>query len=234
METKGGEAKGMIFNPLMVVPMKARYKFVTRRSLAQPNESVGETIEKDPDSPSGYSYVIPGVTPTVPVPVRYKVGDLVYVKENFYAFGKWQKVISDGSKFFYNYPHYEFLYTDNPPEKIAKGKTGGWHLRPSIFMPARAARIFFRITEMRIERLFDITEEDAILEGIEPATDHLKGLYLDYTGNKTYASGGLSLARSVWVQPVSSYQSLWEFLHGKGSWKNDYILRYRFEFVDVS
>ena len=35
-------------------------------------------------------------------------------------------------------------------------------------MPKEAARIFLRVTNVRLERLQDITEKDAVAEGVEP------------------------------------------------------------------
>lgn len=41
--------------------------------------------------------------------------------------------------------------------------------RPSIHMPKEAARIFLRVTDVRVERLGEITEDDAKAEGASPA-----------------------------------------------------------------
>ena len=41
-----------------------------------------------------------------------------------------------------------------------------WH--PSIHMPWIAARIFLKVTDVRVERLSSITEDDAMKEGVAP------------------------------------------------------------------
>lgn len=52
------------------------------------------------------------------------------------------------------------------PEGIAQpGAFPGERWRPSIHMPKEAARIFLRVVDVRVERLLDITEEQAKAEG---------------------------------------------------------------------
>jgi len=72
------------------------------------------------------------------------------------------------------------------PEYIYKADDGfypegGW--RPSIHMPREAARLFLTVKEVRVERLQDISEEDAMAEGVKtcpsggyvfPGTDYDK------------------------------------------------------------
>lgn len=41
------------------------------------------------------------------------------------------------------------------------------HWKPSIHMPKEAARIFLRVTDVRVERLQDMTREDILKEGLE-------------------------------------------------------------------
>ena len=78
------------------------------------------------------------------------------------------------------------------------------HWRPSIHMPRWAGRILLEITAVRVERLADISKDDAMAEGIVLQPD-----------------GGFGLADSThynFSDPTDSYCSLWESINGAGAW----------------
>ncbi len=84
---------------------------------------------------------------------------------------------------------------------------------PSIHMPRWASRITLEITSERIERLQDISEEDAIAEGI---------FRLEYGGQISWRDYSLD---DEWAEvspmlenPVDSYRTLWDSINGTGSW----------------
>jgi hypothetical protein len=76
--------------------------------------------------------------------------------------------------------------------------------RPSIFMPRWASRLTLEITEVRVERLADISEEDARAEGVERVHGDLFGV-----------EGVIPFEHHY---PQDAYASLWESIHGPGSW----------------
>lgn len=73
--------------------------------------------------------------------------------------------------------------------------------RVSIHMPRAASRITLRITDVRVERLQDISEEDAWNEGVQ-----------DWMGKETPWKGVLA------PTSVHAYAALWESINGRGSW----------------
>lgn len=85
--------------------------------------------------------------------------------------------------------------------------------KPSIFMPKSASRLTLEITNIRVERLQDISKQDAIAEGIEYESDsHITQRC------KNYISGGRC------PDPIFSYHTLWQKLNGKDSWaKNEWM-----------
>lgn len=81
--------------------------------------------------------------------------------------------------------------------------------RPSIFMPRAASRITLEVTEVRVERLQDISEADAIAEGVvEHQTLRPGTRACNIDGGMMHACG-----------PVPVYRWLWESINGPGSWE---------------
>lgn len=87
-----------------------------------------------------------------------------------------------------------------------------WHgvtWKPSIFMPRRLSRITLEITGVRVERLQDISEADALAEGVD----------MDKTITMPFSNA--ILWASVTLKPRSAQQAyahLWESINGPGSW----------------
>lgn len=92
----------------------------------------------------------------------------------------------------------EFEWADDDGDAESRSL---WH--PSIHIPRAASRIQLEITGVRVERLQDISEQDAVAEGI--------GL--------TQAAIGVPMTRPDHMpMPIFMYKSLWESLNGPGSW----------------
>lgn len=94
-----------------------------------------------------------------------------------------------------------------------------------LFLCRNQQREFFlEITNIRVERLNDISEEDAIKEGVIKIFNSLfnEWRFKDYANIK-----------SDWRSAVSSFQSLWASINGIGSWdKNPYVWVIEFKQVE--
>ena len=101
-----------------------------------------------------------------------------------------------------------------------------WKWRPSAYMPRAAARIFLRVTDVRTERLRDITEDDAIAEGFE-------GIPCDHLGMGSYAC--TDCMNTGWLEPPTvGFYETWEKLNAKlgyGCDTNPWVWVYTFERV---
>lgn len=85
-----------------------------------------------------------------------------------------------------------------PPAKWGRG-------RPSIHMPRWASRLTLEVSGVKVERLRDISEEDARAEGVESDTDG----WVDY----------LMPATQCCVSARDSYRTLWSHINGPGAWE---------------
>ncbi len=91
-----------------------------------------------------------------------------------------------------------YYRADGEPEFEAPEGPTPW--RPSIHMPRWASRITLEVTGVRVERLQDISEADAIAEGVNVHPDHH------------------GKPRANICSPVQAYRDLWESINGQGSW----------------
>tara|TARA_R110002051_G_C8639651_1_gene485987 strand:- start:31 stop:579 length:549 start_codon:yes stop_codon:yes gene_type:complete len=84
-------------------------------------------------------------------------------------------------------------------------------LRPSIHMPRWASRLTLTVTDVRVQRLQDISEADAIAEGIERSTEHpncwKRG---KLTGDQNFVT--------VTGFPKLAFRSIWESINGADAW----------------
>ena len=117
---------------------------------------------------------------------RYQPGDILWVRET------WSR--DESGEYVYR-TNYGTTEDDSFPPSMFK-----W--RPSIHMPREAARIFLRVTNVRVERVQDITAHDAIREGMESeipfdTVDEFKELW-----NNLNAKRGYGWESNPWVWVV--------------------------------
>lgn len=161
------------------------------------------------------------------------VGDMLYVKETFSVCPACHTV--------------NFAATVND-RRESRGKVFGccsgcdaevsqW--KPSIFMPRKLSRISLRITSVRVQRLQEISEEDARAEGVEvlEMRDEFSCELMRKTGKQIphykYYGKELERLKQQTSRAVWSYQSLWELINGGGSWDaNHWVWAISFERVE--
>lgn len=148
-------------------------------------------------------------------------GDRLWVRETFFAWGRWETRFN--AKKGRDEWHFvdmtlecgqSYLYAaDRVRDTMAFIKRRGgvepmYWKRPAIFMPRAASRITLEVASVRVERLQDISEADAMAEG-----------------TPCYVCGGPMNGLSEddchcfhnKAKP-SDYRALWESINGEGSW----------------
>ncbi len=141
--------------------------------------------------------------------VKYKIGDILYVRETFGISHEWGL-----------HPN-GFPNIKNLIKKHIVYKADGYSLpdggmwKPSIHMPKEYARIFLKVTDMRVERLKQISTSDVQREGIRE-----DGFY-------TFAADAERERKRLWI-------SLWDSTAKDGyKWHdNPYVFVYEFERIE--
>lgn len=129
--------KPILFNTEMVQAILDGRKTCTRRVVKLPKNMSGRPVGKNGDI--GFMYL--GGIKRPP----YQQGDILYVRETWCK-GSW---MNEKERYYYKADDDDFHCV--------------WH--PSIHMPKEAARIWLKVTDVRVERLQKITEDGAKAEG---------------------------------------------------------------------
>lgn len=184
--------RGMIFNGEMVRAILDGRKSQTRRPVKFPhidrdamcelsgNELAGELLAGNyRNSPHG------------------KPGDRIWVRETFqgplFDYEQMESYLEDSSKF--EKPEFCQYAADGKPAPEYYDADDNLHCgwRPSIHMPRWASRILLEITNVRVERLRSMSQEDARAEGV--------------------------IAASGPMEARLAFSELWDSIYGEESWK---------------
>lgn len=166
--------KPILFNTEMVRAILDGRKTCTRRVVKtrrkdacgfyvtkRPDGSFAGIYEYDEDERMFENQLIP----------PYKPGDVLYVRET------WGEGYAEGT--------YIYKADDKLAELPTFKKTSKILYHPSIHMPKKAARIWLKVTDVRVERLQDIDGKGCLKEGIEEeplkyvGDEFVKGMFHD-------------------------------------------------------
>lgn len=176
--------KPILFNTEMVRAILDGRKTVTRRVVKPQPESRPTPMKKDSCWPG--CFAIQGTAKVIRPP--YQPGDTLWVRET------WAKSMAG-----------TFMYQADDKAIMVER----W--RPSIHMPREAARLFLRVTGVRVERLKDIDGHGILKEGIDngksnPAMgtrwENMQSMAFAELWNSTLKSADLPLygwAANPWV-----------------------------------
>lgn len=168
----------ILFNTEMVQAILNGKKTCTRRIAKKvPSETYSADVEYDNGELkfyANYGGYMPDIATFIDEAVQlkppYQLDDVLYVRETWCQYGDLsddEKVIDGTEKYYYladgenPTPYNYFLVHKKGYDEHREFPV--WH--PSIHMPKEAARIFLRIIDIRLERLQEITEDEAKAEG---------------------------------------------------------------------
>lgn len=148
------------------------------------------------------------------------VGDRLWVRE------PWRVVLDDGGAFVEYSTGDELGFPDRDDELRAMAEqSNGDRNRHARYMPRWASRFILEITGVRVERVQDISEEDADAEGVSELDGAMdEAAFCAFAGRYH-----LHLESSrTW------FAYLWDSIHGPGAWdRNEWVWVIEFDIVNI-
>ncbi|HIE1504200.1 TPA: hypothetical protein ACXJSP_000187 [Pseudomonas aeruginosa] len=180
----------ILFTGPMVRAILEGRKTVTRRVVSPQPDFLGSMV--DPNTP--FKTLDAGLHARITCPYG-EPGDRLWVRETW---GLQVRSYGGGAGEF-------IVYRATNPDAIycrsSEGREYPVKWKPSIHMRRHSSRILLEITAVRVERLQDISNDQAIAEGIDT---HPMGFY----GNGCITAGG-------------AFLELWESINGDGRWADN-------------
>jgi hypothetical protein len=154
------------------------------------------------------------------IPVRYLRGDRLYVRESWRCEARYDDLaprdIPSSAPIYYA--------ADPDPRDSEPGCAGRY--RHGRFMPRWASRLTLTVTEVRVQRLQEISEADAIAEGVTRC-----GWAEDMAGDGRHVwhvpehePGEYTGLTNAYPSPVAAFWELWDHIHGPFAWdRNEWV-----------
>tara|TARA_R110000868_G_scaffold118062_9_gene313344 strand:- start:3704 stop:4426 length:723 start_codon:yes stop_codon:yes gene_type:complete len=176
--------------------------------------------------------------------VRFAVGDRLYVREEYYQFGHWEAVEGASTKggkqkwaFVGSNPMVQF---DAPSEfLVSRDKEfphmPRWYKRLGRFMPRSLSRMTLIVTDVRVERLQDCSEADAIAEGIIyenviVGAHGSTGTHIEITADRYFDPSLIDDEDEGHEFAADAYAALWDHINGEGAWEeNPWVVAVSFD-----
>lgn len=210
--------RGMIFNGEMVLALLDGRKTQTRRPIKWKQTRFTEIGEREDGSKWPWSEDVEHACDFWhPCPFG-AVGDRIWVRETFAALesGSYEQVKPQEG----HCQDLRYAATD----RLAKSDADirGYKWVPSIHMPRWASRILLEITDVRVERLNAISEEDAQREGVHTEVWDQTVVARNYAArDEFFQFWSEDMPHYVEMNQLyrSSFRSLWESIYGAENWQ---------------
>lgn len=209
MENENLKQRPILFRALMVKATLEGRKTKTRR-LVKPQPTIMPLPDYEVDANINWNGVVwheNGQVPEVMInSCPYgRPGDVLWVRETFTE-------------------TYANMYFFKASEELPSGAV--W--KPSIYMPKKAARIWLEIVSVSVERLQDISEDDAWKEGCEKGQRWANELGY-FPKEETLTDGSII----GWECAKDWFADLWVSINGEKSWSaNPWVWVVEFKRID--
>lgn len=146
---------------------------------------------------------------------RYKVGEIVAVAQSYCTILEDLEIPAN----YYCMEHWE-QDTQKRADYVGRINEPGWENK--MFVRSEACKHHIKITNIRVERLQDITEEDCMKEGI---------IYIKEVG-KYYFERSDRDKGFYFITPREAFAGLIDKINGRGTWdSNPWVWIYEFELI---